>query len=783
MRIALAPVLAASLLLSTGAAAATADGGAAASVPVAQATLEAARAALAAALKRIEVDPPATADLDAAHEAVGALKDAIDFGAAQEPNDLDYARAALAARRELREKRDSVDARRAKVHLFNHRRTIDAALATLKEKAKAVEAKEPGAEAFEAVRAAVKAVRQAAAEGKPFAAQDPAFGSSLAEVEAQVARLEKATDEKWALLEGDKHRARVEEARGAFTQASSPLTARSSDPEFRAAESAAAALQQRLDEGKALEGGDKGYAAFATKTRAELATARKKLDELWSASGPERLKAELEPTAKDLAAVAKTLRGRKPTAEQLDEARTVAIVVRKLLEKFEPETKRSAALAQYVEGLRGTLAEVEGNLQLRALDLAVRDLRQALQKLERKAPSDDDFAVANSSLLVLEKTLAPMNARNPLLAGPVDDGRTWLREGKATIGKRRTELDVAAQQALVETARQSATLALDAFTRPTSAADDVRAAEAAVANVAAALEKGAELTKRDREYAAYDREVKKRITEFNKKIDTRKLFLTAQDARTQLGELNAAAKDRIAATRAPAGTDADLDAATKAVEQLTAFLDAKAELEAQAGSYASAAERGRLELIKRMEALEVARQERELRKRTIDAYAAGAAAFAAAEGSQDLRVQKASYEKALAGFRTCKEEGARALEANPVNGRLAVVLDGRPGTLKEVATLCAQRFDQASPLIKPLAGLIAFDDGPKRAFEAASALLAQGKKQEALAEFDECTATGLMVQQRHPDLKERRFQLQGAARTLVELTRECTAQSKALRGK
>src|SRR5688572_21133625 len=83
--------------------------------------LEAARKQLTAAVERIKQDPPSNADLDAAHAAVEALKEAIDAGADLEQSDLEYAKAALAARKELRTQRDYVDQRRANVKIFDAR--------------------------------------------------------------------------------------------------------------------------------------------------------------------------------------------------------------------------------------------------------------------------------------------------------------------------------------------------------------------------------------------------------------------------------------------------------------------------------------------------------------------------------------------------------------------------------------------------------------------------------------------------------------------------------------
>ncbi|MFO0594349.1 MAG: hypothetical protein U0228_03570 [Myxococcaceae bacterium] len=755
----------------------------AADVASAKKGLESARSKLAEALKKVEAEAPTLADLDAAHATLEDLKDAIDAGAGQEANDLDYAKAALAARKDLREKRDFVDARRSKLKIFNHRRTIDEKLATVKDLGKQVEAKEVPSKTFDDVRAAIAELRKATTEAKPFGPQDAAFQSYLNDTEATAAKIEKASDDKWAAQEGDKHRAKVEEARIAFNAKMVSLTTASTDAEFGDADTAGKLLAQRLDEGKPLEAKDKNYGAYATKTRGELTAAKKKSDELWSQTGFTRLKAEIEPTAKDLAGAVKIVHMRAPSADQLAEAKTIAIVARKTLEKFDAEAQRSQQFGAYVETVRAQLTEVEAQLAIKALDLATRDLRTALQKLDKKAPSDDDFAVANSALLVLDKTLEPLNAKDPNLVQPVADAKAWQKEGKTTITKRRIELDVAAQKAKVEDARKMANTIIGNFSKPDSGPEAVQEAETAINAITAALNGGTELIAKDREYAFYDGEVKKRITELQGKIATRKLQLEAIATKNALVQSLADAKAKIEAARAPAGTDADLDAATKALDAINTSLEAKAPLEMQAGSYAAAAEKARYELVKRYEGLELARVERDVRKKTADAYAPALLAFDTAAASNDLRVQKTNYEKALTGFKSCKEEGAKALEQNPAWGRLAVVINGTPSTVKEVVSGCTAKTDVTAPLIKPIAGLIAFDDGPKKAYEAAVALLGKGKKTEALAQFDECTATAVTLGVRNPELKERVFTVAGNPMTLSELSKACTAKSRELLGK
>jgi hypothetical protein len=742
--------------------------------------LDAARSALADAVKRIEVDPPSPQDLEAAHAAVGILKDVIDAGATEEADSLDYAKAALVARRELRTHREFVDERRGKVKVHEHRRLLDAASAAFKERAKRIEEKEPTPQDFDEARASAKELHKALAEARPFAAQDQKFAGYLQETEALLAKQEKAVDDRWVFLTADKHRAQVEAARKTLVTAMAPVGSGATDVQFKAADQAIAALQKLLDDGKALEAGEKTYRAFAEQSRTEVVASKKKLDAAWTGSGLERLKAEIEPAYKDLLAAGKAVKGRRPSPEQLAEARTAAIVVRKLLEQFQPEAQRSQAFGQYCEGVKASLVDVEVQLQLRALEVAVSDVKKALRPLERQVPKDDEFEVARSALLVLEKTLETVHAKDPAMAPSAEDAKALLRDARAAATKKRNEVDVNVQTDKVEKARAAVGAML---AEPNLSAEKLNEAETGVKVLSGLIAAGEELTQRDRGYAAYDREVKKRVAEMTAKIARGRLALEVAAAREKLRVLAGLAKEKIDAVKQPAATDLDLATAQQSVEAIEKTLGANAELEPKDYGLQLQSDKLRNEQLPRlMENLEVARQLRDLRKKTGDALAAGEKEAAAALTTQDLRGQRAHYEKALAAFNACKEESHRVLGSPPTEATI-VSVDGRPSTAKEVVLTCAQRGDATTLAIKPIAGIIAFEDGPRKSYEAAKGLMSKGKKVEAVAELDECTASGMILQHRNPSMSEQSFKVGGASMTLAELIKVCATEAKANRGK
>ncbi|MBX7098948.1 MAG: hypothetical protein K1X89_14660 [Myxococcaceae bacterium] len=745
--------------------------------------LESVRAALTAAVAKIQVDPPANADLDAALVAVDALKDTLADGAPFETQDLDYARLVLTARKELRTQREYVEQRRANIAIFDLRRKIDAAVATLDEKAGKVSAKDVAPDDLDAARAAAAAVKKLLGEGKAFTKQDPKFATFVTETEAKATQKEKAIDDRWVQLSADKQKGQLEDSRKALAAALGDLESGFADAKFEAADKAVAALAKQVEQGKPLEDREKAYKAEADKARAELTQARAKMDDAVASAGVSRVKTELDPANESLVASAKALRAKKPTPEQLTEAKTAAFVARKLVDKYDPQGARSPAIAKYLDGVKKTLVEVEQNLQLRSLDVARADLSAALKNLEKRLPSDEEFAEAKAALLVLDKTADAAPGKDPSLAAAVADARWASKEAKATLEKRRYQVDLTRQHDAVETARKAAQALVTELQKAKATEAQFAEAEAAVKNVAAVLEAGKAFVKLDRDYGAFDVDTKARITDLNDKIARRRVVLTAVDARALLAEMVATAKGRIEAARAASATDADVTEAQKSLEAIDKALEARAALEKQDFGYGAGAEKTRNELYKLLDALEGARQARGLRAATGDALMAATAAIEAAANVDVSRKQKDLYDSAAQKLKTCKDEGPKLLEDNPKLGSIDVLVGGAPMKPAEVIAQCTTKAEGMPELQKQAVARVRFDDGPRKTYEAAVALLSAGKKSEALAQFNECFAFASIEKQRFPEYLERKYAAGGTTFTLPELQQACDQQRKALKGK
>ncbi len=768
------------VLASVTASAAPPEAGAAKSVAEATKRLESARTALAAAVKRIEKDPPSNADLDAALAAVEALKNALDAGASFETADLEYAKTVLAARKELRTHREYVEDRRAKVHIHDFRRRIDSAMAGLNDRMTKVTGKAPGPKEMDDARAAVAEVKKLTEESRPLTKQDPKFATYLTEVDATVARHEKAIDDRWLELSAQKQRGLLDERRKALATALAELGKGWSDEKFGATDKAVAALQKQLEEGKPLETPDKAYRADAEKARAEIAQAKRQMEESVAAAGVSRVKEEMGPAHDELTASAKALRARKPTSEQLAEAKTAAFVVRKLVEKYEPQAARSQAIGQYLAEVKNTLVEVEVALQVRSLDAARAEVMQALRNLEKRAPTDEQFEEANTALTVLAKTLETVHAKNPAISPAAAEARQLLKDGKATIERRRYEVDLQRQRAKVDEARKSAAALVTQIQKEKPSEAQLQEAENAVKQIGVVLETGAHFVKKDRDYALYAKESKERMAELSDRITRRRIALSAADARTQLAEHVTTAKEKLEAAKVISATDADIETASKSVDALMQAMEARAELERQDAGYAASAERARNELLRLMEALDLARQGRALRQMTGEALTAANAASEAAASSSDMRKRKQLYASAMEKLKACQDEGARMLKENARLASVDVLVGGVPARPQEVVAQCAQKAEALKEPQKQVDVRLRFDDGPKRAYESAKVLLAKSRKNEALEQLNECIVAGRVMENQYPDFKNQKFDVGGSSMSVIEVIQACVKERKPL---
>jgi hypothetical protein len=545
-----------------------------AAIAAAKKALETARANLTKAAERIQADPPSASDLDAAHEAVEALKAAIESGAALEPKDLDYAKIALAARKELRVQREYVDQKRAHAEIHESWRKIDAAMDALNAALHGLDDPKATKKSFDDARTAAKQVERTVEAGRRFLGQDAKYTTHVAEVRNALNEKTRSIDgmETHALVQ--KQRALVEDSRTAFQNALGALDHKKpSDAEFDAADGAVTKTAKILDDGKALEKNDRDYRAYAAEVREQIEKARKRIETLWGETGLQNLKAEIEPVRADLVQAKNALAQKAPSEEQIGEARTAAIVLQKLVDKLESRASRSKPGAQYLQDVKKSLVEVEIDLSRRSLAAARDRVAKVMKPLATRSASDEAFQAADEALKDAQKVLEEAKRwakEDRTFATYFDETKKKITEAANDLSTRRREIDTTRMRATLESAKNDLERALRALER--RAPTDEQFGEANSAAIV--LEKTLETApKKDAELAAYVQQMKTLLHTAKQTLEKRRLEVDVDRQRAKVeaarNELASALTKALRANTTPERLDA-VDSAVEHVREALA---------------------------------------------------------------------------------------------------------------------------------------------------------------------------------------------------------------------
>lgn len=941
------------------------DALAAPSAAEARRKLQAAMEALAKAVKQIEKDPPSPEDLSAAERAVETLKRAVDEGTSHEAQDLEYAKTALAARKELRTRREYVERRVSQGHIHERRRLVDRSVADLESSVGALGSAGVGSKEFDRAHRAAATLEAELSKAQPLASQDEKFASHLTETRARLQRAKQEIEARQTQVSVQRQTSLLEAAKKKLEAALSPLSGKAlTDAQFDAADGATTELEKTLEAGRGLEARDKSYRTQAAELTESARRARKTIEERWGETGLLRLKAELGPAHDDLTRASRALSGRSPSAEVVAEARTAAIVVQKLLEKSQHLAKRGRSVAAYLGEVKKTLLLVQVDLQRRQLEPArtavaealkkltgdaveekefleadqtvhrarevlregealekddrgyasyareVRrsfdeasarivarrseaqrdrqkatvekaraDLSRALLPIERRAPTQEQFDEANTAAIVLEKTIeASAGNKDRDFQKYLTQMRSVLQAARRTLETRRVAVEVERQQAKVEEGRRELDRAMKQIFGRNTPEERLTAVDQAIEGTRKILDEGKALVGRDYKYAAYDREVRKRLQETATRLATRReeLAMQAQQARVTAGlktlekslaaldgfgpkapalaaaddALNAAkmdieagvelekklsayrnwvkparktlelsrlrlAKKRLqftvgdakseleaavvaarsaveAASQPEAGAGA-LESAKSRVKALHSLLEKHGSLEAQDTSHAKFAEKVRAQLAELEQGIELAGHAANFQRTVVAALESGTLAAQNGADSKNLQLSRDEYKKAVDQLQGCRNRGEEQIEAEPRLAGFIVLAERARVAAKEVVSWCKERHEAAADALRRVGGVLAFHEGPAKAYEAASALLgkAQGASgeaksrhlAEALSQFEECISSGKILQYKNPELQDRVFEVQGRKVTLAQLVATCTDEAKKLRAK
>lgn len=315
-------------------------------------------------------------------------------------------------------------------------------------------------------------------------------------------------------------------------------------------------------------------------------------------------------------------------------------------------------------------------VEQRRLEVAVADAREeiahavavltgALGQLRGREVPDEAFKEARGATEAVGAALAhgePLVTRDIAFGRHVAQVKERLAADKALIEQRQFQVSVARQRARIEEGRRVLADALERAKRRDAGETEFGEADSAIRAIAAAVEEGAALAARDRDYASYATQVGLRLKEASAKVAARRLEVAVAQARKEIEGGRAALAEAI---RGLKGGDPQPDAfaqargAAQTVEKMVDDAKALAAKDAGFSRYAAEVRRSvqasRTAIERRQLEVDIAHQ----RAHVSEALAAAKHAVAAIASTDDVAAAQGAVAELDKAIEAGEKYGAR----------------------------------------------------------------------------------------------------------------------------
>ena len=592
----------------------------------------------------------------------------------------------------------------------------------LKEALGRIKARDAQAEDFDKAEEALGDVRELLVEGSGLETKEPKYDEYAGKLRA---RLQKQR----TFIERKRVEFKVREGRAALTAASRGLKDALKDAAKRATEEAFDevskawdALAALIDKGAQLKAKDKRYARQLTSAKSQLQRDRKRLIAL-------KRKAKLD-------------RQRGEVAE---------------------------ALAALNEARKGLKAKLVDSATFSAAEEAIKTLRD---KLEEGKPFEANAGYRRYATKAAKLAQATV----------------------AQIEKTKLATEVAEQRAKLESAREALKSALSALRSPTAEKADFEAAKAAQKALEDETGAAIDLASRDRKFRTYLKGVRAFASKAISTIEQGRMASAVADQQTKVESSLERLAGAMQKLDQPDATGADLDAAVEAFDAVTAALRAGEKLAGKAKAYARY-ERGALRSLRQARDRFTKRKTKlTFKTKVISGLKEGREQLFAGAQALDARARVEAYDKARTLLQTCREEGQRLIQARAGLARQRFEVGGRKLKGSAIIAQCKESDEAATKAHMQAEADLAFYDGPakqladglvlmQKAGEAAKPDVQRSSMEKGLKAFEECVVSAGKLGYKRPDLKKKKFEMDGGAKTLEQVRDKCREHAKSARTK
>ena len=703
-----------------------------------RANVEAAKAALDAALQKIE-GPAKHADYQAALDAVTGVKRIVEEGFEYGAGDAAYGKYLASMEKAAVAGRAAVPQLRIKQAEKEAAARIDALKA------------EPSDDNRTMAEEAVSKLETTTESNEKYSGSDATHAKFIAAAQRTAKAMRASIDSSKLAQATAGHRAKVEAAKLALAQALAGLSGEANDEAFTAANEAIEGLVQELDNGEAEASKSKDHARYVadvrksipgfkqaiavSKVRAEVAAHQAQLT-----TAGQKADAALEPLAESPDAGAFEAAG-----DALDTLDTVISAGAKVGGKDKAYKAVLAAASKKSAADRSTIA-------MRRVEVARVAAEARIAALGDEATSDD-YTAAEAALTALGGAVQTVsaNGRDPGVKKAVTTAQRQSKAWTAQLAAKRLASELAPLRAKIEAADQTASSRIDALSAE-SKPSDFSAANTALTELVEAIEAAEPTAKRDRKFATLVAAKKKSVPALKRKAEEAVLLakaapliaeveaadvaageavsgLTAESRAEDVETAETAIKGLEGAIARAEGTAKQsktlaklIDAKRKNLPKLTKMLDAK-KLQAEITPLQTAVETAHATVGGMIEALST--------ESTMADFDAAATGITSLQGALDRAEPKAKQSKPFAGFLASKRRSVPGFEKQVATKRREVIFASARAKIEAATEKVAEMLaglDGAEPNSAPFSAAKSAVADLERVLEGSNALAAKDRE-------------------------------------------------------
>ncbi len=513
------------------------------------------------------------------------------------------------------------------------RRKLAADVAAAKEKIEAAKGdlasfmaevvrKDPGEATFKRADGALQALRESLDEAGPLESRDADYGK-FAIAARKILEGQRQTLEKRKIavaVDGAKHE--IDGGMSVLGAALQQIRGRDiATSDIERARGAAEQVDSALKRSDEVADKDVGFAKYVAGARQKLAAARKTIDDRHHRLNVDTQRAKVESSRKIMADALGRLSAKDVGPSAFEEAETSVKGFRGTIDEGKDLEDKDRAYATYAGGMKKQHDAALNRIAARRLEVQVLTARaeistrrellgEALRRILAPGPSEADFNATIEAVSAVEKAVdsaSELRGKDRKFAGYAVEVEKSLIPARATIGRRKLEVEIAAQRDKLNAALDTLAGSIKGMNAPT----DFEAADGAVNGVERTLDEGEKYLGKDAKYGKLVTDARKRVAAARQQIRTRRdeVAMAEQKAKVQVQ------RDRLAelltALAGFSASDEQFKAAREAVDETNKALDEGDELERRLRAYAAYATSVR-------KALADARKKIELRQVAVD---------------------------------------------------------------------------------------------------------------------------------------------------------------------